>query len=179
MSHQLYGSFAMKLRNLLISVLTMCATLGAPAQSALGQDAPQCTLDQISEALNNLDCTVNGAFISAASLVQTITTACEPTPDAETCHACFRKLGGKTGPALKALAKVKILPKKTASEFRIALVTAEETTCSAKEDLEESEDEDEDRSALRPPSPPQFPGWGQNRGRGRGRSGTFGRTRNL
>ena len=158
----------MTIRNFLITTLSAGLSLTAFPHLALGQDAPQCTIDQISEALNQLNCTVSGAFVSSTSLVKTITSACEPTADEETCHACFRKSGGKVGPALKALAKAKILPKSSLSEFRIALVTAEETTCAAKAQPEDNQDQSDDSYNSSEPSSPgtEAP---QDRGRGRGR----------
>lgn len=158
----------MTIRNLLITVLSATTSLAFFPNPALGQDAPQCTLEQISEALNQLDCAVSGAFVSPASLVKTITTACEPTAGEETCHACFRKSGGKVGPALKALAKVKVFPKSALSEFRIALVTAEETTCAAKGQPDDS-NEDSPEDSYQPGQPTaQQPDDSPGRGRGRG-----------
>ncbi len=158
----------MTIRNLLITALSATTSLAFFPNPALGQDAPQCTLEQISEALNQLDCAVSGAFISPASLVKTITTSCEPTADEETCHACFRKSGAKIGPALKALTKAKVFPKSAISEFRIALVTADETTCAAKgqpeDDHEDSQDDSYHTGYPSARQPEDLP----SRGRGRG-----------
>lgn len=158
----------MTIRNLLIATLSAGFSLATLPTAALAQDAPQCTLEQISEALNQLDCAVSGAFVSPASLVKTITTACEQTAQEETCHACFRRSGGKIGPALKALAKVKVFPKSSLSEFRVALVTAEETTCAAKEQPEDSRDDTDDSYQTGQPGYQQ-PDDSKGRGRGRGR----------
>ena len=159
----------MMIRNLLIATLSAGFSFAAVPNPAFAQEAPQCTLEQISEALNQLDCVVSGAFVSTASLVKTITTACEPTADEETCHACFKKSGGKVGPALKALAKVKVFPKSALSEFRIALVTAEETTCAAKEQPEDSQDQADDSHNTGEPSAPGLEdSQGRAPGRGRG-----------
>jgi len=164
----------MSLRIFLITTLSTCAALLAPASPVLAQDAPQCTLEGITNALNQLECTVSGTFVSPASLVQAITTTCQQAADQVTCRACFRKSGGKAGPALKSLVKLKLLPKSALGEFRIAIVTAEEATCSAKEGSDD-EDENEDESELQRPERPQSPGFesprsdDQGRGRGRGR----------
>lgn len=155
----------MMIRTFLITTLSAGLSLAAFPNPALAQEAPQCTLEQISEALNQLDCAVSGAFVSPASLVKTITTACEPTADEEACHSCFRKSGGKVGPALKALAKVKVFPKTALSEFRIALVTAEETTCASKEQPADSGDDSEDSYQTGQPGS-QRPDDSKGRGRG-------------
>jgi hypothetical protein len=172
----LNGSFTMTVRNFLITAISATTSLAFFPNAALGQSAPQCTLEQISEALNQLDCTVAGAFISPESLVRTITTACEPTADEEDCHACFRKSGGKLGPALKALAKAKVFPKSSLSQFRIALVTAEETTCAAKGGPEEGEN-GEDQEGAYEPEHPQNPQPNDSRDQGRGRGQDDGRDR--
>ena len=130
----------MNLRTFLRSTACVITAMTSFTRPALGQQAPQCTLDQISQALNSLECTVAGAFISADSLVKTISDTCATAADADLCHTCFRKTGGKVGPAVKALVKVKVLAKSQASAFRIALVTAEEAICSAKEATDDSED---------------------------------------
>lgn len=130
----------MKLRAFLRSTACVITAMTIFTRPALGQQAPQCTLDQISQALNSLECTVTGAFISAESLVKTISDTCTTAADADLCHACFRKNGGKLGPAVKALVKSKVLAKSEASAFRISLVTAEETICSAKEQTDDAED---------------------------------------
>jgi hypothetical protein len=101
-------------------------------------------LEEISGALNSLECVVEGAFISAESLVTTIKSRCEYTFDAETCRACFRKRAGRIGPALKSLVKTRILPKSTLSQFRIGLVTAEEETCAPKEEEDPIEEDDDE-----------------------------------
>jgi hypothetical protein len=159
----------MKLRSLLITALFVTTAVALPTRSALSQSDQQCTLKQVSEALNNLGCVVSGAFISADSLVATIQDACAPTADAETCHACFRKRGGKVGPALKALVKTKILPKSSLSQFRIGLVTAEEETCAPKEE-EDPIEEDDDEYFTPPTNGGAF--GGITRGRG-GEGDTF------
>lgn len=134
----------MKLRNFMRSTACVITAMTvAFPHPALAQEVPQCTLDQISQALNSLECTVAGSFISAQSLVKAISDTCSTASDADLCHACFRKNGGKVGPAVKALVKVKVLAKSQASAFRIALVTAEETICSAKEETDDSEDSEE------------------------------------
>jgi hypothetical protein len=140
----------MKLRSLLITTLVVTTTVALPTRPALSQSDQQCTLKQVSEALNNLGCVVSGAFISAESLVTTIQEACAPTSDAETCRACFRKRGGRVGPAVKALVKTKILPRTALSQFRISLITAEEETCAPKE--EEDPIEEDDNEYFTPPT---------------------------
>lgn len=160
----------MTIRNLLIATLSAGFSFTAFANPALAQNAPQCSLEQISEALNQLDCAVSGAFVSPASLVNTITTACEPTEDEESCHACFRKSGGKVGPALKALAKVKVFPKSALSEFRIALVTAEETTCAAKGQPQDSNGDNPEDSYPTGQPTSQQPEDSQGRGGGQDNS---------
>jgi hypothetical protein len=158
------------IRNFLITVLSATTSLAFFPNPALGQDASQCSLEQISEALNQLDCAVSGAFVSPESLVKTITTACEPTADEETCHACFRKSGGKLGPALKALSKVKVFPKAALSQFRVALVTAEEATCSAKGQPEDGGNSGGQDDSYEPERPENHqPDSSNNQGRGRGR----------
>lgn len=153
----------MKLRSFLITALVVTTNMVLPMRPALSQSDQQCTLKQVSEALNNLGCVVSGAFISAESLVATIQDACAPTIDAESCHACFRKRGGKVGPALKALVKTKILPKSSLFQFRIGLITAEEETCAPKEE-EDPLEEDDDEFFTPPTNGGAFGGMPRGRG---------------
>ena len=159
----------MNLRTSVIATLSLIGTVALPLQPALGQSDQQCTLKTVTEALNNLGCAVSGAYVSADSVVAIIRDTCAPTADAETCHACFRKAGGKVGPVFKALAKVKILTKANLSQFRVALVTAEEATCAPK-DTEETSNETsgEDSSA------PSNLGDRDSGARGRGRDDVAG-----
>jgi len=138
----------MNLRKSLILSLSLATTL--PLQIAVAQTDQRCSLKTVTEALNNLGCIVSGAYVSPDSLVAVIKDTCAPTADAETCHACFRKAGGKVGPALKALAKVKVFTRTTLSQFKVALVTAEEATCELKEADESSSDDDSDEPYSRP-----------------------------
>ena len=138
----------MNIRKSLILSISLATTL--PLQIAAAQTDQRCSLKTVTEALNNLGCIVSGAYVSPDSLVAAIKDSCAPTADAETCHACFRKAGGKVGPALKALAKVKVFTRATLSQFKIALVTAEEVTCEAKDAEESSVDDDSDETYSRP-----------------------------
>ena len=156
----------MNLRTSLIATLSLVGTVALPLQPALGQSDQQCSLKTITQTLNNLGCVVPGAYIAADSLVASITDTCATTADAETCHACFRKGGAKGGLALKALVKAKMLKRSTLSEFKIALVTAEEETCAPKESEEPNEGEDGDYGFF-PPSTPARTGENGSRGRGR------------
>ena len=122
----------MKLRTFMRSTACVITAMTVFMRSALGQEAPQCSLDQISQALNSLECSVAGTFISADSLAKNISDVCTLTTDADLCHVCFRKNGGNLGPALKTLVKLKLLEKSQASAFRVAWTTAEKTICSAK-----------------------------------------------
>lgn len=146
----------MKLPTLLKVVVCVISTLTVLTRPAVGQELEQCTLDQVSEALNTLPCTVSGAFVSPATFLKTITATCAPKANAETCHACFRKHGGKAGPVVKALIKIKVLPRAALSQFRIGLVTAEEATCAPKENEDDSDDGDnDDNSEVKPVTPSQ------------------------
>ena len=131
----------MSVRTSFIATMSFLATLAFIPQQAIGQTDQQCSLETITQSLNSLGCVVPGAYISADSVVASITNTCAPTADAEVCHACFRKGGAKVGPALKGLVKAKMLSKVTLSQFRVALVTAEEATCAPKE-TEETTPED-------------------------------------
>ena len=159
----------MNLRTSVIATLSLIGTVALPPQPALGQSDQQCSLKTVTEALNNLGCVVNGAFVSADSVVASITETCAPTADAETCHACFRRAGGKVGPVFKALAKVKILPKATLSQFRIALVTAEEATCEPKDTTQDLNEETDSVETYPKPT--------RSRGRGRDDSASAGNRR--
>jgi len=163
----------MNVRTSLIASVSILATLALPLHSARAQSDQQCSLKTITEALNNLGCVVPGAYISADSLVASITDTCTQTADAETCHACFRKGGGKVGPALKGLVKAKMLSKATLSQFRIALVTAEEATCAAKEAPQDTNNEDDSGDTY---APPTNVGGGASGSRGRGRDDSAGAT---
>lgn len=102
------------------------------ATVAQAQDAQKCSLDQISEALNQLPCEVDGAFVSPESLVVNITTLCNYTITADECHNCFAKGGHKTLPAFKTLVKLRMLPPTSFPEFLARLIEAETITCAAK-----------------------------------------------
>lgn len=156
----------MNLRTPPIAILSLLAILTLAPLPAMAQSDQQCSLKTITQALNNLGCVVPGAYIAADSVVASITDTCAPTADAETCHACFRKGGAKVGPALKALVKAKMLKRSTLSQFKIALVTAEEETCVPKESEEPNEGEDGDEGYA-PPSTPARNGENGSRGRGR------------
>ena len=156
----------MNLRTPPIAILSLLATLTLAPLPAMGQSDQQCSLKTITQTLNNLGCVVTGAYIAADSVVASITDTCAPTADAETCHACFRKGGAKVGPALKALVKAKMLKRTTLSQFKIALVTAEEETCAPKETEEPNEGED-GNEGYAPPSTPTRTGENGSRGRGR------------
>jgi len=156
----------MNLRTSVIATLSIIGTVALPLQPALGQSDQQCTLKTVTEALNNLGCAVSGAYVSADSVVAIIRDTCAPTADAETCHACFRKGGAKGSLALKALVKAKMLKRSTLSQFKIALVTAEEETCAPKESEEPNEGEDGDYGFF-PPSTPARTGENGSGGRGR------------
>ncbi len=151
----------MNLRTSLIATLSLVGTIALPIHPAVGQTDQQCSLKTVTEALNNLGCIVNGAFVSPDSVVASITETCAATANTETCHACFRKAGGKAGPAFKALAKVKVLPKATLSQFRTALLAAKEATCAPPTnvggDASESTERGRDNSGGAKPKKPQRP----------------------
>lgn len=139
--------------------------------------AQQCSLDEISTALNGLSCEVTGAYVSVGSLVKGVTGLCESAPSEESCHECFRKSREKVKISVKTLVKLKLLSPPSLLELKPALREAEDATCVAigvgdGEDSPEGYDdsdrrspEDENRSRGR-------------RGRGRGTDDTSPEHRN-
>lgn len=112
------------------------------ATIAQAQAAEKCSLQQISDALNQLPCEVDGTFVSPESLVTSISTFCDYTLTAEECHNCFAKGGRKTLPAFKTLIKLRMLPPTSFPEFMARLIEAEAITCAAKPAQTPSWDDD-------------------------------------
>jgi hypothetical protein len=108
----------------------ICAPLVATIAQA--QEGERCTLQQISDALNELPCEVDGAFVSAESIVANISTLCDYTLTAEECHNCFEKSGRKALPAFKTLVRLRMLPPTSFPDFLGRLVEAEAVTCAEK-----------------------------------------------
>lgn len=159
----------MNIRTSLIASVSLFATLALPLQSTMAQSDQQCSLKTITQALNNLGCAVPGAYISPDSVVASIKATCAPTAGTETCHACFTKGGAKIGPALKALVKAQMLAKPTLSQFRVALVAAEEATC-VSQATPVPNNQDDSRDTDPPPTNGQS-GLGGAQGGGRDDSG--------
>jgi hypothetical protein len=140
----------------------ICAPLVATVAQA--QEGERCSLQQISEALNQLPCEVDGAFVSPESLVANISTLCNYTLTAEECHKCFTKSGFKSLPALGTLVKLKMLPPTTYPDFLGRLIEAEAVTCSAKmpEAPEWDDDDGQPDDGVPVPEAPNL-GKGKNR----------------
>ncbi len=129
--------------------------------------AQQCSLDEVSNALNNLPCEVNGGFVSLESLVRGVTELCQSAPTEESCSECFRRSRDKVKISVKTLIKLKLLNPSTFIELKPALRDAEDATCSA---LDDGEDEDSpgDYNNSAPRSPEREDRGSRGRGRGRG-----------
>jgi hypothetical protein len=114
--------------------ILLWAVISSPlvATIAQAQEAEKCSLQQISDALNQLPCEVDGAFVSPESLVTNISALCDYTVTADECHICFAKGGHKTLPAFKTLVKLRMLPPTSFPEFMAKLIEAEAITCAAK-----------------------------------------------
>lgn len=106
-------------------------------ENAAAQTAPQCSLEDISAALNALPCETQGAFVSIESLIQGVTEICEPTPTEESCLKCFRRSRDKINQSIKTLIKLALLPPSTLSDFRYALREAEASVCMGEQQGEE------------------------------------------
>lgn len=137
---------------------------------AQAQEGERCSLQQISDALNQLPCEVDGAFVSPESLVANISTLCNYTLTAEECHKCFAKSGHKSVPALRTLVKLRMLPPTAFPDFFGRLVESEIATCSTK--MPEVPDWDDDDGA--PDDGPPIPET-PNLGKEKNRKGDVGR----
>jgi hypothetical protein len=128
-------------------------------------DAQQCSLEQVSAALNNLPCEASGAFVSIESLVKGVTELCEYAPTEESCSECFRRSRGKVKLSVKTLVKLKLLDPSTLGALKPALEDAEDASCLGI-GVGDGEDSPEgyNESAPRPPEREDR----GNSGRGRG-----------
>jgi len=133
--------------------------------------AQQCSLDEISTALNELPCEATGAYISTESLVKGVIGLCGPSPTEESCLECFKRSRDKLKLSVKTLVKLKLLPPPSLLELKPALREAEDATCVAigigdGEDSPEGYDDSDRRS-------PEDENRGRGRrGRGRGADDT-------
>jgi hypothetical protein len=178
----------MKASTILKIGFCICTLLAIHPSSASGQVQERCSLEQISNALNQLECEVDGAFISTESLTQSVAGVCEYTPTAETCHLCFERAQRKLGSAIRSLVFLKVLPISAPIELIEALRAVEDSTCSPKEredpELEDGNDRLPDnnvpelnrgrnssRDRLRSGGRPASPSGGQRRSNTRTRRG--------
>lgn len=113
--------------------LFACSPLTARAQSG-----EQCSLDQISAALNSLPCEAVGAFVSTESIVEGVVNLCEYAPSEESCHRCFRRAREKVVPSMKTLVKLRVLSPSILRDLRDELLWAEDESCSTSDDVVET-----------------------------------------
>ena len=115
----------------------LCGTLVALIafiSDARGQAIDVCSPSDISNALNQLQCRIDGGVVSASAISDTVSTVCDATFTPESCHNCFRRIGFKAALTLKTLVKLKTLPRSAVYDLKVALADAEDEVCSAKED---------------------------------------------
>jgi hypothetical protein len=105
------------------------AVLACSPLTARAQAGEQCSLDQISAALNSLPCEPVGAFVSPESIVESIVDLCEYAPTEESCHRCFRRARDRVVPSMKTLIKLHMLPTATLRDLRDELLVAEDDSC--------------------------------------------------
>lgn len=144
--------------------LAACSiTLSTFAPSiAFGQSGEKCSLDQISNALNQLDCEVNGAYVSPDSVAKGLSDECDRTQNSFECHTCFMVGGHRLAESFYPLVRLKILPPTAPAELLGAIQQAEESTCSSKPDPiappqwgDDPDDGDDDPPSDSPDEPDQ------------------------
>jgi hypothetical protein len=92
-----------------------------------------CASDEISAVLDNLPCSVSGAFVSADSLTEYIESLCQRNPEdgatEKSCHRCFEQAKRDGIEVLTTLIKFQILEPQSLDDFRDSMTHAEVNSC--------------------------------------------------
>lgn len=88
-----------------------------------------CSLDDVSDALNQLPCVADGVYLSPDSAANAVADICFDADSEEGCHQCFNRGRRKLLLGFKAIAKIGMIGRKSISDLRNALDNAEDNTC--------------------------------------------------
>ena len=88
-----------------------------------------CSLDDVSNALNQLPCVADGVYLSPDSAANAVADICFDADSEEGCHQCFNRGRRKLLLGFKAIAKIGMIDRKSISDLRNALDNAEDNTC--------------------------------------------------
>ena len=88
-----------------------------------------CSLDDVSNALNQLPCVADGVYLSPDSAANAVANICFDADSEEGCHQCFNRGRRKLLLGFKAIAKIGMIGRKSISDLRNALDKAEDNTC--------------------------------------------------
>lgn len=88
-----------------------------------------CSLDDVSDALNQLPCFADGVYLSPDSAANAVANICYDADSEEGCRQCFNRGRRKLLLGFKAIAKIGMIGRKSISDLRNALDNAEDNTC--------------------------------------------------
>lgn len=118
----------MKRRSFLIGLLSVCATFTSETYTeARAQDV--CSVDEVSQAINQLDCYADGVYFAPESLATAVADLCYDEYSDYACEACFARARRKLFPVMKTLAKLDLISRGSLGDFRQALDEAEAEVC--------------------------------------------------
>lgn len=111
-----------------------------------------CSAAAVSDALDQLSCEADGAYVSPETAAEAISDRCIDAETERACRRCFRRSQGKLKSAFRALARIDLLDRSIIPRLREQLaVTAEDVCSGIDEELPPEDNEDF------PPTNPEDP----------------------
>lgn len=111
---------------------TFALSLSPAMERALMSDAEAqdaCTVQEVDDALNQLSCFADGAYLSPQGIADSVSEICYDEYSEDACRACFRSARRKLYPSLKGLGRIGLISRQFAYDLKDALDYAEDDTC--------------------------------------------------
>jgi len=106
----------------------VCLIGGAP--SAFAQDDPFCSASEVSDALDQLACVADGAYLSPESGADAAADRCGDAPTEGACRSCFRKVRAKLQVALRQLIRLDMVERAIMPRLKASLAQSADDICS-------------------------------------------------
>jgi hypothetical protein len=146
------------LKEILCLTLVATTTLWTPTVSAQDDDI-FCSGDDIAEALDGLECSADGVYLSPEVAADEASYRCGEAASERACRTCFNKTRAKLQVAFRALSKAGLLDRSAVKRLRSTFAQVSEEICAGLDEEPSPDDQYEDTPAPSPgmPESPQPP----------------------